>query len=1104
MERRNQTMAKKKKINTGKQLNKKRPNWSGVLSVSLLICSVTTSGMAVMADDSSADTTTPNETVSTEKSVESTSSTETTASTQAMTPTIPNIRPAMASAAATEEADTKASASVTLSRTTIGKDGVGVDDGSQEGAINVNFTFSGDAGDVFRIEIPYGTAYYLSTVPEVPAGMGKTTITNDGTKKAYIITNTLTATASIEQKFSLSEDSNYRDRERPMSEIGTLTKTINWWINEAQQKPLTFQQIVKPSMAPTTPIRKRPDVVTNPAIDVNTDYTYEFSVNESPGIKNDGHATGQVNSAVNYGTTITIPVPEGFILNETLTVSLNNFNSNEKLKGTTITQPGGRSQPVIITVPKGVGSQGWEYTPPYKIAGRYDVERTDVEQTLAATGNIKIDQFLSDDHQQHLTAEVPSWSEKILANDAVTVGNFGLGGQPNNIAAELLQDDDSTNNPAILNWFSFENGSIYGITDLDFTFRFDDGLNVTGIRTPKEEVSSSIYLNQLKTFDAVLNYTDGTKSEIKGVTAGETIQAESGKSIKEAVLSPNLIVPGAITSTLSGNSLKGDYGPTGQNNVTNEFIVYGNLEKTYDNGEPVERGTKLTSSIQATSTAYNLSSQEVKVVQTVIAPEDLRASIDAWVQQGSQLAGVEDAGYIKPYNRADNRETTDYIFEPILYFVLPKGTTYHSSTGIKGNPNISTYVTDDGRVGVKYDYTGTGFNYPTGENGINYVHLNNNLDVKPGKYPVDFYITSPKTQLLLTEKVTDTSYTAGDASAVRFGGGTWTITAASSTQHFNLSQGNKDDLPVKSGSSDDHQTNKMSFYGNVLNNTTTDLTNIKYLFNLPTAGDSFGSQFTFKMTGPVQLPEGLAATALYSTKSPTITKETPSTTDYVSASEVTDWSTIRSVIVEIPKLAANTETGRIEIPGKDPTLLKDAGKTAYLQSGMYPGGMESLLITTKEKAAQIKVSGQSTVTARFHYVDEEGKDQYIPLDDLKQTLNDNVDPLIDNYPDTNEELTATDKGLIPKGYQLVEKSKQVINTTTVYDENFPNQPAVIGNVATYDFDGDIVQIELEKIKVPLPETGGIGILPFILTGLTFVGISGLYLLIRKRKEGEQG
>ncbi len=59
------------------------------------------------------------------------------------------------------------------------------------------------------------------------------------------------------------------------------------------------------------------------------------------------YAIGQVNSAVNYGTTIRVPVPRYFTLDESATAARNGFSDE-----TTITQPGGASSDIVITVPK--------------------------------------------------------------------------------------------------------------------------------------------------------------------------------------------------------------------------------------------------------------------------------------------------------------------------------------------------------------------------------------------------------------------------------------------------------------------------------------------------------------------------------------------------------------------------------------------------------------------------------------------------------------------------------------------------------------------------------------------------------------------------------
>lgn len=96
-----------------------------------------------------------------------------------------------------------------------------------------------------------------------------------------------------------------------------------------------------------------------------------------------------VNSAVNYGTVITIPMPKGFVLNTEATNKLNAFDDQ-----TTINQDGNK---IIITVPKGSGKQHWnDGGQGYRIVGRYNIAMPENSTTLTADSPITIDQKLDD------------------------------------------------------------------------------------------------------------------------------------------------------------------------------------------------------------------------------------------------------------------------------------------------------------------------------------------------------------------------------------------------------------------------------------------------------------------------------------------------------------------------------------------------------------------------------------------------------------------------------------------------------------------------------------------------------------------------------------
>ena len=90
----------------------------------------------------------------------------------------------------------------------------------------------------------------------------------------------------------------------------------------------------------------------------NYESIYQLAINETNGVapgqdyqNSLPYPSSKINSAVNYGTVITIPMPKGYVLDESATMQLNNFGDK-----TAITQDGNN---IIITVPKGSGTQTW-------------------------------------------------------------------------------------------------------------------------------------------------------------------------------------------------------------------------------------------------------------------------------------------------------------------------------------------------------------------------------------------------------------------------------------------------------------------------------------------------------------------------------------------------------------------------------------------------------------------------------------------------------------------------------------------------------------------------------------------------------------------------
>ena len=989
---------------------------------------------------------------------------------------------------------------------TISENAIGTGTNAQSPLI-ITLNSNANAGDVYQVTIPADDALYtFDSVDSLQAGAGTTT-TTVGEGGSHIITDTFTTdTASTQQiKLNLSSPNLAPGA---MADVGkTVTKNVTFTINNKPQPGVSFTQTVKPSTKLSTVTMLHPDPSTVEQLLPNQNYIFGVSVNESDGIPDDDRlgSTNRVSKVDNYGgSTITIPVPTGFTLDSNNTSKMNAFSD-----GTTITQPGGKGTNVIINVPAGAGSEiemssnGSLNLPEYQIAGAFDVPQTTSAQTLTANGNVTFSQIVNGDSANNtITDQADSWKVTIIPNqNGTNVGKSGVqaiakGNSSGNSSQLVFDNGDDTE---ALNSFGFAYNSAADSNNTKITITVPNGLDATSIQTPAQGVTPSSYLPDTSSYNYTITLANG-QTETGTVAAGATVTSADGSAIRSAVFEPNKLAAGSYTDA-SG--------------VASSFTVNGHLAENYDdNTTPVKIGDKLTSTIDITFNANNQSYEgKASANQTVV---EALAVGQAYLvtRTNSQTPGNDSAGTLQiRYNDFGNGQNTNKIYEPTFYFVLPKVTTVASvnSLGYMGDDpvhdsrytadptgaqltqttgaKVSEFTADNGQTVVKIDYSGTGttvdLSQVTGHWGA--VTLANDPDALPGNYPYEVYIVSPKTKLVNATKPTDESFVENNPNAYLMGGengsGMWNISTASSFFNTSLAKGNTDANPVApgtnnaSGTSDDKGLPNMSFYDSIVyTSPATDAKdhNATAVINLPTVGDSKGSQYTFDLTGPIKVPSNfttstgdgtaLNATVLYSTTLQTFnTSDTaPSTTGYVTADQVPaagGWSKVRSIMIQVNGIKPNTSTGRIEIDGTvpDQTINGEAvkfsdmaGYTGYLQTAFYGDGSKVVVSSTD---ASIKIDGTSTVKARYHYVDADGNDQYVEISNLTQTVTDNKDTLKDDYPKQTSNFTAAETALIPDGYKLD------TGVPTIIDSN-NDGPAALGQVAQYFDDGDYVQYEL--------------------------------------------
>jgi LPXTG-motif cell wall-anchored protein len=961
-----------------------------------------------------------------------------------------------------------AASSQSASTATIGTSATKVGYGSGLDTLTITYNItSATAGDVYTVTIPKGNAVlqFQSNYDTLNAAQGTTTLTTnaDGTST---ITDTfktdVSGTTTLRIFYNLQ--TNYNGQPTPIDTVGDTKEEVSIAKNGTVVDTADFTTTVQPSATPGDVTQVQVGAGTGTTVVPDTEYTYSFTVNEANGVFDNNYVSGRVNSAVNYGTTITIPVPTGFTLDEAATMSVNAFSD-----ATTITQANGAGGDITITVPKGSGAQNWQNgasTTGYKLIGTFADTQTASAQTLTASGVATMVQKWDDAGTNTYTvSNATPWSVTLAGSDDTTVktasSSITLRGNSSAQPTQLVLSDDVSYQYLLTAGFQYQGTATDGAS---ITLTIPDGFNATAVDVPATASSATTYLPDTTSYAYTMMLADGS-TEAGTVAAGGTVTSTNG-AIRSITFAPN---------ELSGWSTTGNPNTTGALNVTGEdkktvdgsfFEVVGTLSSTYDNGVAVKIGDSLKAS--ATITVPGTEDATQSITQTITSPVSVTT---AYVDQQNENAG-ETGGVFALLGSAIVQDmTTTKIYEPILYYVLPSVVTVKSITGTQ-KANVSQTVLSDGRLLITIDYTGTGesVDMSTGTYDNNAVWVTNNADALSGDYPYDLYIYSPTTQLAQTTVVKDTTLTGGHADAVKMkltkGDWNWTILQATTTSQFTQAQGD-DAAPVQNATADKNSTAQLSFDANIVN-TAGDAGSAALVVNLPETGDKRGSQYTFDLTGPVTLPDtftttsgktvALSGTVLYSTSRNALAASSTAAdlTGYVTADQITDWSTVRSILIKLDSLPAQVSTGRIVFNGTVEDMVDQGQTTGKLETGLYLGSAK-VAVDSAADAATLEITGSSTIKARAHYIDDDGNDQYIYFTDLDQTLLDNTDKVPEP---TTLVLSADDTKQIPKGYSLV-------SAPPIYVDSQGHAVSITGQTITNDDDGDYAQFELVADEVTL-------------------------------------
>lgn len=1013
---------------------------------------------------------------------------------------------------------------LSMSKNTLGE-------GGQLGKSGITVKLSGtvNAGDIYTIQVPdFGWGYNPlddSTITAAGA-LGnfatakKTKVVIDGQNYAnYQIT--FKQGITIDSKgfqIVLNNGNNYYGFGKPTTTIkdGIYDQNI-YWSTSSQADPtkvtknptLSFTRKVETGFNKPTFNLTAPDGNKVSALVPDTDYQFTLKLNQGTGLNGlTDFTAAQINSARNYGSVITIPVPKGFVLNQD--VSLKNSQIGDE---TTIEQVGGAGGNIIIKVPEGSGRQGYEGKPGYVIVGRF-INHPETTSTFRAADNITVtEQVLTKDGTKEINAVLPPWQITLKgAKDKPSEGQFGVQAWGNNNGNIFTQ----TVPTKIANYFNFTNNSALAYeNNLHLTFDFDDGLAINALSTPK---INDIDRYGTRSYTYTLTLTDGTKvtgtidagGKIDVPTKTMTITAKShdkdGKeefkdivvpvTIKSADLVPNFWAAGAHGDNILNYRTGGNFG-TNQLISDETFMAYGYISDVLNNDLHLPKDTKVKSTLTVSSPAYRPDTKFYATdTQTVMSKDSIKSALWASGKQDANNRYYspeidytkEKYGSISINVSNDSKKASNRIVEPTFYYVLPAYTNFtgdltnllnlnpgitdgdKSKENIK--PKLTSYMVGNQQV-IKLDYFGTGFVYDANKDG-NTLPIAIDADAEPGVYKWNVYLFT-QTGIVNHDAITNTSDVANkytqnvvqeaekagkSGSLYMIGQGDWEIKTPPVAYAPNTVQGNLDVKSVANGKSDDKGSEEMNYATEIANYSSGSIKDPYMLINFPQADPK--NSFTFELTGPeefIALNNNLGKddfTTYYSTKTqdlPTVKDrgKVPDMTGYVTAGQVTDWSKIKSAVIKFnTTLPGGTVLGQIVFKGKDSTLKTDAGKTSYFRAAVMGETINPFLTEN----TSIKVVGKSTVNTRLHYQDTDRQDHYINVPTMTKEYNDNVDTM----KSSDFALNSIPKELIPDHYELVaNQTPSIINNE---DGNSKDATAEFNKIVTYAFDGDTVQFEL--------------------------------------------
>ncbi|WP_283584120.1 mucin-binding protein [Limosilactobacillus difficilis] len=865
-------------------------------------------------------------------------------------------------------------------------------------------------GDTVVITIPYADTYTVNA-PSLSSQYGTRSIISGSNTSNWIIKYSFSRSATLNLEIDIEGSNNgYGAKNHPLSDpAGDTKKTIKWFENGTEQDNtgLNFISRQMPSWNPNQQLKSSSLIDSKQLL--NSNVVYSYSVREDNGTVpsqagKPNWPSAQINNTLNYGTTITIPMPEGFVLDVNATNKLvpGFYGDNKQAE---IKQEGNN---IIITVPSGKGAQGFELKPGYQFVGHYDIKNPETTSfTRTATDRISIVENLTADgkQQKKFTSDKPFsenfWgtSDKVPITNVSTWVNSAWKSKTwnSNGQGELIQWQDD--HDQIIAYAGLQNGYSANLNNAQITLNIPDGMIVHGVRVPSISGATS-YTYQYKLDDGTVHR--GT------VMPGDKIEVNDlSRTITSITLTPDVIDSYSGTGTFDGSSNYFNEDNAVSNEMPQMFEIYGHVGKTkrdgktiVKNGEVWQLGVQL--SAVSNGSWYPFHSSENILV--LVPSQRQSSSLSSFVNDDGSKSVTIDSNkidstqtnlVIRTYYDSSKlslmASTTAHIDNAILYIKLPKGITYkgldsYSYAAVK-NAKLSVFQDDEDNTIVKIDYTGS---YLDITKTINML-LGFSSDVMQGTYKVKTILYSPVEDLMPWTKYfpqnngktysptsDEQKWLPSDTSNLYLidnGPATITVTRAiSGLNTISLAKGNKDLADNSSnGTSSTTGNESMHFAVSINNGSTNAISNAQTIINLPSKSNGSGFNFQLHGANSVTYSGSTPLTFKYSTSSFNFTNREdtegyqPNTSSFVTADKVTDWSSIKSILVEIPSLPASSIIGRINIDGTDSTIGTDDGKTGYLGTGLYMAGYKPYV---ELQSAKIDVLAKKTVT--YQFIDDNG------------------------------------------------------------------------------------------------------------------------------------